>query len=103
VWESNAWTETTPPASPLGGYDLPGEGPYRVTASVGGGTVPAEVNEAFRRLAEYMAETEERPGSASYAIKLGEITEEIERTPSWLAKAMQYSGAGDLLRKYRRA
>src|SRR5258707_1349730 len=42
-------------ASPLGGFGLPGTGPYRSPGRAGGGTVPAAVNLAFIRLAEYMA------------------------------------------------
>lgn len=103
AWQNNSWVETTPDPSPLGGYDFD-LGSYRITASVGGGTVPAEVNEAFRRLAEYMAETDDRVGVSSYSVSIGgALSEEYQRAPSWLARAMSNSGAGDLLRKYRRA
>jgi hypothetical protein len=103
VWENGGWTATTPPESPLGGYVLPGDGPYRFTASVGGGNVPAAVSEAFRRLAEYMADDPGRVGTSSYTDKIGPMEETINRAPNWLARAMQYSGAADLLRPYRRA
>ena len=76
-----------------------------MTGGVGAdNTTPAEVNEAFRRLAEYWAETEERPGVSSYSVNIGgAISEQYERAPAWLARAMSNSGAGDLLLKYRRA
>lgn len=101
-WSAYSWASVTLNASPLGGYELDGE-VYRITADVGGGTVPAEVQEAFRRLAEYMAEAVERHGAGRYEIKLGEMTEGFDRSPKWQAQAMQLSGAADLLRKYRRA
>ena len=104
VWEALAWTATTPPASPYGGYDFPGEGPYRVTADVGDGTAPAAVNEAFRRLAEYMAEGEKHPGASSFSTSIGGAIDISEtRNAAWMARALQNSGAADLLRPYRRA
>jgi hypothetical protein len=104
IWQDNTWAATTPDASFLGGFDLPSEGPYRITADVGSGTPPAGVLEAFRRLAEYMADATGGPsGAASQNTSIGPITTSYDRNPAWLAKAMQLSGAGDLLRPYRRA
>lgn len=104
VWFADAWAAVEPTPSPTGGYDFAGPGPYRITADVGGGTVPASVNEAFRRLAEYLAEPTDRHGASSYSANIGgDISENYDRNPAWLARAMQYSGAGDLLRSYRRA
>lgn len=104
VWDGSAWIAAAPDASWSGGYDLILEGPYRITASVGGGAVPAAVNEAFRRLAEYLAEATDTPaGASSYAYQLGDQQETIQRNPAHVAKAMQNSGAADLLRPYRRA
>lgn len=103
VWENYAWTTTTLYDAPLGGYELPGDGPYRLTATVGSGTVPAAVNEAFKRLAEYMAESVEKHGAGRFEIDLGgAIKEAFDRNPAWMARAIQNSGAGDLLRPYRR-
>lgn len=103
VWESDAWVECTPAASPWGGYDLPGDGPYRITADVGGGDVPAAVMEAFRRLAEYLADETDRAGVASYSFSLGgAIEESYQRNPAWVARAMDLSGAADLLRLNKR-
>ena len=103
VWEANAWSATVPLPSPLGGYELPGDGPYRITADVGSGTVPSGVETAFRRLAEYMAEVDPKPGASDYEVSIGSLEQSYRRSPTWLAKAMQNSGAADLLRPYRRA
>lgn len=104
VWQNDAWAAETLTAGPLGGYVLAGEGPYRLTASVGSGTVPAAVDEAFKRLAEYMADGADTPaGSSAYAITSPVADVTITRSPAWLARAMANSGAGDLLRNYRRA
>jgi hypothetical protein len=101
VWD-DAWTTTTAGASPLGGYVFDGDGPYRVTATVGGGDVPAGVSEAFRRLAEYLAASVAPAGATSYSLNLGQISESIEISASHTAKALHNSGAADLLRPYRR-
>lgn len=103
VWEGGAWAECTPAASPWGGYDLSGDGPYRITADVGGGDVPAAVMEAFRRLAEYVADDTDRAGVASYSVNMGgAIAESYDRNPAWMGRALEYSGAADLLRPYKR-
>lgn len=104
VWDGTAWITASLDASPLGGVVLAGHGPYRLTATVGGGTVPAAVSEAYRRLAEYMAEQPERHGAGRYDLNLGgSLQESFDRSAKWVAQAMQLSGAGDLLRNYRRA
>lgn len=103
VWESGAWVECTPAASPWGGYELPGDGPYRITADVGGGDVPAAVSEAFRRLAEYLADDPDRSGVSSFSVSLGgSIEESYQRNPAWVARGLDLSGAADLLRPYKR-
>ncbi|SFN85194.1 hypothetical protein SAMN05216224_11754, partial [Thioclava dalianensis] len=102
-WQGDQWETCTPDPSPLGGYDLPTYGPYRITASVGSGDVPAAVSEAFRRLAEYLGDTDDRAGLSSYSVNMGgAIQESYQRNPAWTARAMQNSGAADLLRPYRR-
>jgi hypothetical protein len=109
VWAGEEWSEVFPAPSPLGGYTLASEGPYRVTATVGGGDVPAAVTEAFRRLAEYSSEVGEqgllkgRAGASSNDAELGSIKQSFQRSPNWIARAMINSGAADLLRPYRRA
>lgn len=102
-WTGTAWQTATPDASPLGGYDLASK-TYRITASVGGGTVPVAVNEAFKRLAEYMAARASHPGASSFKTDVGgAISLSEDRSPAWMARAMINSGAADLLRPYRRA
>lgn len=103
VWEGGEWVECTPAASPWGGYDLPGDGPYRITADVGGGDVPAAVSEAFRRLAGYLTDAADRSGVSSYSVNMGgAIQETYQRHPAWIARALVLSGAADLLRPYKR-
>src|SRR5690606_40404100 len=65
IWRGEAWEELTLPASPLGGFLLSGNGPYRFTATVGDdeADVPAAVLEAFRRLAGYVAASQGAPGT----------------------------------------
>lgn len=103
IWENYLWSSVTLNPSPRGGLILPGSGPYRFTCTVGGGTVPADVNEAFRRLAEYMSQPENHPGASRVSVDIGGATVGKSRDPRWLARAMDNSGAGDLLRNYRRA
>ncbi len=102
VWENSDWSAVTLPPAPLGGFSLPGDGPYRITATVGGGDVPAAVSEAFRRLSEYLATEDLRPGSSRFSVDLGGLNVSVDRAPTWVARALQNSGAADLLRRYRR-
>lgn len=106
VWRNEAWEILTLPASPLGGYVLSGCGPYRFVGTVGDddAEVPTAVLEAFRRLAEYMAAKPGTPGATSESVNIPDVRSyEISRAPSWMARAIQNSGAGDLLRNFRRA
>lgn len=102
VWQNEAWEALTLLDGPLG-VCLPYDGTYRITAQVGAGDVPAPVAEAFRRLAEYLADDPGTAGASSTSVAIGPIQETLDRNPAWVAKAMQLSGAGDLLRNYRRA
>ena len=104
VWSSaDAWEAIDLSPSPYGGYWLPCTGPYRFAGTVGGGTVPAAVEEAFRRLAAYMSARVGKAGATSENITAGSVTVGHRRDAAWLADAMRNSGAGDLLRTYRRA
>ncbi len=107
IWSDGGWEDITangPDASPLG-YCLD-HGPYRFTATVGGGspapTVPAVVWEAVKRLAAYMAAKAGTPGARSERISAGSIDIARTRSESWMASALQNSGAADLLRNFRR-
>ncbi|ORE94848.1 hypothetical protein [Aurantimonas sp. 22II-16-19i] len=102
IWNGETWETVMLSPSPLGGYCLPGCGPYRFTGTAGGGDVPAAVSEAFRRLAEYMASKPGKAGATTEGITAGSISLTHRRSASWLAEAIQNSGAGDLLRTYRR-
>jgi hypothetical protein len=101
-WTGTAWETATSDAGPVGLF-LPSADTFRITAQVGAGPVPAPVSEAFRRLAEYLADDPGTAGASSTSVAIGPIQEELTRNPAWVARAMQYSGAGDLLRPYRRA
>jgi hypothetical protein len=107
VWQADAWEAVTLSPSALGGYVLPGCGPYRFTGTLAGGSpgpaVPAVVERAFVLLAEYMAAKKGQAGATSERVTAGSVTVEKSRSASWAAEAMQNSGAGDLLRNYRRA
>jgi hypothetical protein len=98
-WGADGWETVTLPPEPLGGVEL-GRETYRITATVGSfGAPPADVLEAARRLASYQL------GIAGVGadvgrkeINLGELRVASER---WPARALQLSGAADLLRPYR--
>ncbi|PTQ72736.1 hypothetical protein [Celeribacter persicus] len=104
VWNGEGWeTATDLYASPYGGYRLTTEGPHRFTGTAGGVDVPAAVSEAFRRLAEYLADEPDRAGVSSYSVNMGgAIEESYQRNPAWVARAMELSGAADLLRPWKR-
>jgi hypothetical protein len=102
-WTGSAWEAVTLAEAPLG-HDLPEVGPYRIEATVGAGPVPEAVATAVQRLAAYVAAEDGGPaGARSYSATVGQLSETIDRDPAHIAKALQNSGAADLLRKYRRA
>lgn len=105
AWDGDAWAAVTLPADPLDGVLLGPAPHYRFAGTLGAAaTPPADVLEAYRRLSEYMAEKHGLDGSSSRTVELGgDLKESYERAPTWLARAMSYSGAADLLRPYRRA
>jgi hypothetical protein len=108
VWDRGEFVETSELcASPYGGFVLPSTGPYRFTGTVGGSSpeleVPAIVLEAFRRLAEYMAAPAGEAGARQSTVSIESINESYSKNEAWVARAMQNSGAADLLRSYRRA
>ncbi|WP_395708538.1 hypothetical protein [Reyranella sp.] len=107
-WRGETWVNTTLAPSPLGGFILKGCGPYRFTGIAGedDADIPATVTEAFRRIIEYMAGIDEsdRPGARSVTEAVPDVhSTTIERSPTWMAQALQNSGAADLLRNLRRA
>lgn len=101
-WENGAWVTVALDAGPLG-LCLPSDGAFRITAQVGAGPTPSPVSEAFRRLAEHLADETDRAGVSEYSVTMGAISESYKRSVSWTARALQDSGAADMLRQYRRA
>lgn len=98
IWRGSAWESVTLDPAPTG-YDL-GDATYRVTATVGDPADPPEnVQAAYRRLGEYMRAVSEDPTPGHSGGRDGDYS--FERPAEWAARAMQLSGAGDLLRAYR--
>ncbi|HWM47085.1 MAG TPA: hypothetical protein VNR11_09255 [Xanthobacteraceae bacterium] len=106
VWSSaDEWETATLAASPLGGYFLPCTGPYRFAGSVGSPhneNPPDNIVEAVKRLAAYLAAKPGKPGAMSESITAGSISISHRRSESWMASALQNSGAADLLRAFRK-
>ncbi|MCB5409454.1 hypothetical protein [Pseudogemmobacter faecipullorum] len=102
LWRDGEWQEITVQRGPFG-YLLPA-GTVMAELNVGQGPVPAPVSEAIRRLAGYLsAEVEGPAGARSYSANVGQLAESWTRDPAAAARALQNSGAADLLRPYRRA
>ncbi len=102
-WDGAAWQEVTLDPAPIG-YCL-ADGTYRITAIVGeeDAEVPAVVVAAYQRLAEYMSAKVGKAGASSESVQAGSVTISHQRSASWMAKAIDNSGAADLLRQFRRA
>ncbi|MCR9128447.1 MAG: hypothetical protein NXI12_02910 [Alphaproteobacteria bacterium] len=105
--DATGWETVTLAATPRGGLYLPTRDAFRVTASAGDSEAPPDILlEAYRRLAVYLAELEGEPapaGASSHMIELGGVRESTRYDPWRRARAIDMSGAGDLLRIYRRA
>ena len=101
-WTGDAWEETTLAPAPMG-YVIPC-GRFKVIATVGAdNAAPAVVLEAFDRLKAYVtAELGGVPGASTYSVNIGQLSESISRNPAFMARALDNSGAADLLRPYRR-
>ena len=102
-WKAGFWEVFTPQISPFGAV-LGGAEEYRIAGTVGDDTHPPEiVVEAVRRLARYQADTmPDSAGASNLKVDVSNVGIEVQRSPSWKAKALQNSGAADLLRRYRR-
>lgn len=113
---SGAWSEIEPDASAWGGLSLRGDA-HRVTAIVGtDNPAPPAVIKAEGRLTNYLMQTYDPNDPDLWATSMrwivaagedpafGQQTQESYSRPAdYIAKALQYSGAADLLRPYRRA
>lgn len=101
VWDAGAWAPVVLDAAPLG-YELDAK-TYRFTATAGVAEAPpAAVLEAFRRLAEYLADESTLgrvAGSGTFDVDGFRV--ERSRPVAWQAKALHLSGAADLLRAWR--
>lgn len=106
IWNGSAWESIALSDSPLGGFWLSGAGPYKFSGTVGGGDLPNAVLEAFKRLCEYLSQKKPDLGagvrSRSFGLG-GDLSETLSIDRDWTATAIDTSGAGDLLRQYRRA
>lgn len=103
TWSGSDWSEIELSPAPLG-YSLRG-GRYKIEATVGADNpAPEAVQEAYRRLAEYLSGRDRGPsGTSNYSATIGSsLSESWQRSPAWIARAMVFSGAADLLRRYRR-
>ncbi|WP_375160352.1 hypothetical protein [Bradyrhizobium sp. RDT46] len=104
IWNGATWEAVTLDAAPLASLRLPSAGPFKITAVVGSDmNVPAIVAQAAQRLAGYMSAKPGTPGATTDRIQAGTVEIERSRSASWMASALQNSGAADLLRNYRRA
>jgi len=107
VWSETdyTWSAVTPVQTALGGFDFAERKTYRITGTLGDTSeVPQLIVMAYQRLAEYCEDTALTPaGASSYSNRIGDgLDETIERSPAWLARALQNSGCADLLRSFRR-
>jgi hypothetical protein len=107
LWADSAWVAASFAPSPLGGVVLDGAEMFRVTGQLGSTTPPAQVIAAVRRLAEFLEGADNVSASercvTRQSVSFSGLSFELERPANWMGKAMQQSGAADLLRPYRRA
>ena len=102
VWTPNGWETATLIEAPVG-YAAEEE-TYRITATVGSTEdPPSAVLEAYRRYAEYLADQAVEMGRVATSANrsIGDLSQSGERPATWHARALQYSGAADLLRRFR--
>lgn len=102
IWDG-AWNAITLQPSPLGGFCLDAAR-YRFTANVGSASAPpALVAQAVSRLAEYLSAIAQGGGSGASLTGFQIDDLRVERsTTNWAARALQLSGAADMLRPYRK-
>lgn len=103
-WRGEAWVEIESTPAALG-FTLVSEGPFRLTGTCGSDETPPEVVlEAARRLGQFLVTAAAR--KFDNAFLTAQASEEVDRfeygSPTAAARALQYSGAADLLRPYRR-
>lgn len=99
TWGNGQWRTVAIEESPIGMMlddDL-----HRITATVGNETAPDAVLEAATRLAQYNHELACTPPATSYSLNAGGVSESVSYPMKARARALQLSGAADLLRRYR--
>jgi hypothetical protein len=97
-WDGSAWQSVTLQAGPIG-YELEAA-TYRVVCTVCSTDTPPEiVQEAGKRLAEYLDQAGGDPLQGHSSVTDGDYS--FDRPAGWAARAIHLSGAGDLLRAYR--
>lgn len=103
IWRDDHWELSELRPGPLG-LEF-GSGTFRVTGTAGDDQSPgADAVEAYRRYAEFLAETGKRPGYESWSLSVeGAFSLNWKRERNALAKGIYGSGAADMLRQYRRA
>lgn len=94
-WTGTAWAQEDPKPEPWG-YCWP-QGVWRLTYQVGAETAREDVLEAARRYEDYLAEVQGMAGASS--IRDGDYA--VTRSQNAVARALELSGAADLLREYR--
>lgn len=102
IWKG-AWVDATIWDTGLG-LALPISGRFKLIGTYGEDEAPdATVNEAYRRLAEYIADAEHHrfAGASSVKVDAGQVGIQYDRAPTHMARAIALSGAADLLRPYR--
>jgi len=101
VFESGAYASRTIERTARG-VILPESGDWQVTATIGAAPTPPDATEASRLLAEYWAtQLDALPGVHTSKLSVGgSFDTQEERDPRFMAKALELSGAADLLRRY---
>ncbi|MDR1968408.1 MAG: hypothetical protein LBQ32_06920 [Burkholderiaceae bacterium] len=97
------WTQIKRGISPFG-VRLPRSAFYRIRGTAGqNDPPPADVLEAYTRLAEYIAGVKDdgRVGATSVTDSIPGVTLTVHRPVNSLSRALEYSGAADLLKAYR--
>ncbi len=108
-WVGGEWVPVDPLPTALGGWCLIENLHFRFTGFAGSDEeIPFAVQEAFRRLCRYLDHDSKHTdpfvgGASEHSFDLGNVSMSTKQSPNARAKALQYSGAADLLRPYRKA
>lgn len=103
--EGGEWRHVTPCCAPFG-VELPGSGFFRVAGIAGDDTpTPDDVLEAYERLRDYIAgiKDEGHVGATTISDGVPGVSQTVRRPAAAMARALEYSGAADILKAYRYA